>query len=73
MSYETVIWEQDGGVGRLTLNRPDSLNAWIAAARAELKQIVEVDAADPSVRAVLVTGRRSRLLLRGRSQGGLRR
>ena len=24
MSYETVIWEQDGGVGRLTLNRPDT-------------------------------------------------
>ena len=28
MSYETVIWEQDGGVGRITLNRPESLNAW---------------------------------------------
>ena len=28
MSYEHVIWEQDGGVGRITLNRPDSLNAW---------------------------------------------
>ncbi len=56
MSYETVIWEQDGGVGRLTLNRPDSLNAWIPQLGHELKQIVEVDAADPSVRAVLVTG-----------------
>ena len=22
MSYENLIWEQDGGVGRLTLNRP---------------------------------------------------
>ena len=56
MSYETVIWEQDEGVGRITLNRPDSLNAWTAEFGHELKQVITVDAADPSVRAVLVTG-----------------
>jgi len=56
MSYETVIWEQSGGVGRLTLNRPDSLNAWTAEFGEELKQVVTGEAADDSVRAVLVTG-----------------
>ncbi len=56
MDYEHVIWEQDGGVGRITLNRPDSLNAWIEDFGRELKQVIEVDAADPCVRAVLVTG-----------------
>jgi 2-(1,2-epoxy-1,2-dihydrophenyl)acetyl-CoA isomerase len=56
MSYETVIWEQSGGVGRLTLNRPDSLNAWTAEFGEELKQVVQGEAADDSVRAVLVTG-----------------
>jgi 2-(1,2-epoxy-1,2-dihydrophenyl)acetyl-CoA isomerase len=56
MSYETVIWEQSDGVGRLTLNRPDSLNAWTAEFGEELKKIVEGEAADDSVRAVLVTG-----------------
>src|SRR6187551_3837587 len=56
MSYETVIWEQSGGVGRLTLNRPDSLNAWTAEFGRELKQVIEREAADDSVRAVLVTG-----------------
>jgi 2-(1,2-epoxy-1,2-dihydrophenyl)acetyl-CoA isomerase len=56
MSYEHVIWEQDGGVGRVTLNRPDSLNAWTAAFGRELKQVIERDAADPAVRAVLLTG-----------------
>ena len=55
-SYETVIWEQEGGVGRLTLNRPESLNAWTAAFGQELKQVIEVDAADASVRALLITG-----------------
>src|SRR5215204_1240498 len=56
MSYENVIWEQDGGVGRLTLNRPDSLNAWTAGFGRELKQAIVRDAADPSVRALLITG-----------------
>jgi 2-(1,2-epoxy-1,2-dihydrophenyl)acetyl-CoA isomerase len=56
MAYDTVIWEQDGGVGRLTLNRPETLNAWTAQFGSELKQVVEGEAADDSVRAVLVTG-----------------
>src|SRR5919106_1123465 len=56
MSYETVIWEQSGGVGRITLNRPDSLNAWTAEFGRELKAVVEGEAADESVRALLVTG-----------------
>ena len=56
MSYENLIWEHDGGAARITLNRPDSLNAWTPALGRELKQVIEVDAADESVRAVLVTG-----------------
>jgi 2-(1,2-epoxy-1,2-dihydrophenyl)acetyl-CoA isomerase len=56
MSYEHLIWEQDGGAARITLNRPETLNAWHADFGRELKQAVEVDAADPSVRAVLITG-----------------
>jgi 2-(1,2-epoxy-1,2-dihydrophenyl)acetyl-CoA isomerase len=56
MDYQHVIWDQDGGVGRVTLNRPDSLNAWTEDFGRELKQVIEVDAAEPSVRAVLITG-----------------
>jgi 2-(1,2-epoxy-1,2-dihydrophenyl)acetyl-CoA isomerase len=56
MGYETVIWEQSGGVGRLTLNRPETLNAWTAAFGEELKQVVTGDAAADSVRALLITG-----------------
>jgi 2-(1,2-epoxy-1,2-dihydrophenyl)acetyl-CoA isomerase len=56
MSYETVIWDQSGGVGRLTLNRPETLNAWTTQFGEELKQVVEQEAAQPSVRAVLITG-----------------
>ena len=55
MSYETINWEQDGGVGRITLNRPETLNAWNTQFGLDLKAAVE-QAADDSVRAVLVTG-----------------
>jgi 2-(1,2-epoxy-1,2-dihydrophenyl)acetyl-CoA isomerase len=56
LSYETVIWEQSEGVGRLTLNRPETLNAWTAQFGSELKQVIEGEAAESSVRAVLITG-----------------
>ena len=56
MPYETVIWEQSDAVGRLILNRPDSLNAWTPEFGHELRQVLEGDAASDSVRAVLITG-----------------
>jgi 2-(1,2-epoxy-1,2-dihydrophenyl)acetyl-CoA isomerase len=56
VSYETVIWEQTGATGRLTLNRPETLNAWTAQFGRELKQVIEGEAAQDSVRALLVTG-----------------
>jgi 2-(1,2-epoxy-1,2-dihydrophenyl)acetyl-CoA isomerase len=56
MSYETIIWEQSGSVGRLTLNRPQTLNAWVPKFGGELRQVFDREAADPLVRAVLVTG-----------------
>src|SRR5215218_1485015 len=56
MDYEHVIWELDGGIGRVILNRPDSLNSWTEDFGRELKQVITGDAADEAVRAVLVTG-----------------
>ena len=56
MSHNTVLWEQAGGVGRIILNRPDTLNAWTAEFGRDLRSVVEGEAADESVRAVLVTG-----------------
>jgi 2-(1,2-epoxy-1,2-dihydrophenyl)acetyl-CoA isomerase len=52
----TVLWERRDGVGRLTLNRPGSLNAWTVPFGRELLSALTEDAADASVRAVLVTG-----------------
>ncbi|CAN5458350.1 enoyl-CoA hydratase/isomerase [soil metagenome] len=56
MSYEHVKWEHDGGVGRITLDRPESLNAWTEDSGRELGEVVNERAAEDSVRAVLITG-----------------
>ena len=50
------MWEVTDGVGRITLNRPDRLNAWNEAFGHELKQVITEEAVDDSVRAVLITG-----------------
>ncbi len=56
MAYETLIWERRGPVGRLTLNRPESLNAWTTQFGHELLDVISGEAADGAVRAVLITG-----------------
>src|SRR3954451_16521 len=52
----TVLWEQQGPIGRITLNRPETLNAWTAEFGAALRDTILGPASDPSVRALLVTG-----------------
>src|SRR5919112_5097230 len=56
VSSETVLWEQSGAVGRITLNRPESLNAWTLEFGTALAEVIEGPAADPSVRAVSIVG-----------------
>src|SRR4051812_39005328 len=56
MSYETVTWDVEDGVGRITLNRPDTLNAWNEQFGIDLRQLVTEEARDDSVRALLITG-----------------
>jgi 2-(1,2-epoxy-1,2-dihydrophenyl)acetyl-CoA isomerase len=55
MSYETVTWEPSGGVGRITLNRPETLNAWNEQFGRDMTAVLG-EAADRSIRSVLITG-----------------
>ena len=55
-TYETIEVATEGGVATITLNRPDRLNAWNEQFGNELREAILGDAADPSVRAVLITG-----------------
>ncbi len=53
---ETVILERRGGELRITLNRPDAMNAWNKPLGRELLAAVEEAARDDAVRAVTITG-----------------
>lgn len=55
-STDSVLSERRGAVGVLTLNRPEVLNAWDAGMRARLVEAFDEMEADPSVRAVILTG-----------------
>ncbi|RKQ85009.1 2-(1,2-epoxy-1,2-dihydrophenyl)acetyl-CoA isomerase [Solirubrobacter pauli] len=52
----TVQLERNGAVCTITLNRPEAMNAANTELRDELRQAVEESAADPHIRAVILTG-----------------
>src|SRR5947207_1938529 len=56
MSAETVLIARGGGITRLTLNRPDKLNAFTLGMHAELRAGLEAANADPLCRVVVLTG-----------------
>lgn len=56
MSYETLLYEVDGPILTVTLNRPDKLNAYTAVMGAELADAFNRADADDAVRVVIVTG-----------------
>lgn len=56
MDYEHVRWERDGALGILVMHRPEALGAWTLPMGEELIDCLSREAADPEVRAVVITG-----------------
>lgn len=56
MAYETILYEVDGPVATITLNRPDKLNAYTAIMGAELTDAFTRVDQDDAVRVAIVTG-----------------
>ena len=56
MSKDSVLYEVQDGVGRITLNRPQALNALDLATIRRLREVVTVAATSLDVRAVLLAG-----------------
>jgi 2-(1,2-epoxy-1,2-dihydrophenyl)acetyl-CoA isomerase len=56
MSYQDIRYTVDKGLARLTLNRPDKLNSFTAAMHLEVQHALDAAAADPQVRALVLTG-----------------
>jgi enoyl-CoA hydratase/carnithine racemase len=56
MDYQNILWEEQGGVGIITLNRPDALNALNRPHLIELDHAVQRAAFDRKVRSLVITG-----------------
>ncbi len=56
MTLDTLLYEQDGGVLTLTLNRPDSFNACNEQLTTDLQGALKQAERDASVRAIILTG-----------------
>lgn len=56
MADAMVLVQTGGGITRLTLNRPDKLNALNQSMMAQLKFALEAAGADPACRVVVLTG-----------------
>jgi enoyl-CoA hydratase/carnithine racemase len=54
--YDTILLERDGTVATVILNRPDRLNAMYTKVFEEFSEAFALIRADPTVRAVVVTG-----------------
>lgn len=56
MNLETIDYSSEGGVARITLNRPERLNAITAQLVADLRTAVAAANDDPSVRTMILSG-----------------
>ena len=56
MSYQHILYAVEGGVARLTLNRPDRLNSFNDAMHTEVRDALSRVKASAEVRVLLLTG-----------------
>ena len=56
MTYETILFTIEGGIARLTLNRPDRLNSFNDQMHGEVRAALDEVRGNASVRVLLLTG-----------------
>ena len=56
MKFEQILYEKDGPILTITLNRPDKLNAFTGQMMQELIDAMDAADADDEVRAIIFTG-----------------
>lgn len=65
MTYQTLLYEKKDGIGIVTLNRPDKLNALNSTVYKELYDVFTAIEDDPEVRVVILTGAGERAFAAG--------
>jgi 2-(1,2-epoxy-1,2-dihydrophenyl)acetyl-CoA isomerase len=54
--FETLLWEQDGGVGTITINRPEQFNGMTNTMLREAHELLHDVAGDETVSVIVLTG-----------------
>jgi enoyl-CoA hydratase len=65
MTYEHILLEREDGVGIITLNRPEKLNAMNRKLSSELRDAVKELDADDAIGCIVITGAGTRAFSAG--------
>ena len=55
-TYQQILFQSNGPIATITLNRPDRLNAWTSVMEAEVANAVSAAQESTSIRAIVITG-----------------
>jgi len=55
-AYREILTGLEGGVLKITLNRPERLNAWTGIMQTEVETAIRAGGADEAVRCIVITG-----------------
>src|SRR3954469_14727096 len=70
MAYETILYEEDGPIGTLTLNRPDDGNMFTPAMCHEVRDCINEVRRETRTRVLVITGAGDRFFcIGGRKEG----
>jgi naphthoate synthase len=70
MSYETILYEEDGAIGWLTLNRPDDGNMFTPAMCHEIRDCIDEIRRETRTRVLVITGAGDKFFcIGGRKEG----
>jgi naphthoate synthase len=71
MSYETILYKEDGPVGTLTLNRPDDGNMFNVAMCHEIRDCINAIRRETRTRVLVITGAGDRFFCIGGRKDGM--
>lgn len=71
MSYETILYEEDGPIGTITLNRPDDGNMFNVTTCHEVRDCIEAIRRETRTRVIVLTGAGDRFFCIGGRKDGL--
>ena len=70
MSYETILYEEDGPIGTITLNRPDDGNMFTVTMCHELRDCINAIRRETRTRVIVITGAGDKFFcIGGRKEG----